>query len=449
MKKIGIMMKVFYVFLIGVVSAFFISCGKAEPEDCISYPVIYDNANILSQEESNYLQKVNILGADITIYTIDSLNIDNFDQYKIDIRNEIYAKQGTNNKKDKIIIIASKIPNYTFITYDESYSKIPICKNGYASREYFLNQINDSISSYKKISETLRMAMNSYLCGEETINIVKNTVIDYFYQFSIPNNTWFYRHVTHPLQKIFQFIEKLFGFWIGTLLVCLFLYLLSLYISNYTDSKFDTKLFKQVFFYHKKDLKYWLLFISKGIVNKAVTIIFYIIPIALGILTLINIKCICGLEFINILKATEGLSYIECYDNYTSNLTSTSTILAIFTTLFLLLSTWESYYISGQNMTVAMLIIPAYYLGSRELFASVDWVILIMSLIALPKAIKDLFTPSGFDWWIHEYEGKISKENETKIMVDRAGFIFLTLVMFVLTVVIRFFYNDEANFTLP
>lgn len=418
----------------------FTSCDSQKE---VSFPHVCDRYGVFSEKELESLKSLDVLGANLYIYTIDTLNAQYAKKYSESIWDSIYIKNDfiitEDYRFDGILILVSKSPNCAYIFYEKNNDKMPVCDEGYASKEYFNVQISDSLNSSRKAFEMVRFAMNSYLIGDDKINSVKSEFIDYFYKYSLPNDSIFYKVFIKTFQKIFLFIENILGFWFAIIVYCFFFYLMKLFVhrnldryfvySNYTSRKYAV--IDNIIF---------------NLIKKIIAILIYILPIAFGVVSILNIRCICGVEFINNLQEVENLSINQIVEFYNSSLSKTSLWAAFFATLLFIFSKWKSYYFGTSNSITGFLpVVCCFTIVCTITPIGFIYLIIIMSLLSLFESFKSLGEIDLAEYIMYNDEGKISDEDKIKIQCGKIEFIFLAILSFI----INFIFSGSPKFEMP
>lgn len=322
------------------------------------------------------------------------------------------------SRKKATLILGSKKPNCAYIFYDEVNDNIIPIKNGYASQNYFLTQINDSLSPSDKLLEMVRFAMNSYDRKWNIINLLENEFIGFFYELALPSSSWFYNNITRNCQRLFFFLSKIFGFWISVIFLCIVFNLISNTLRNkivqYVSMNAENMGYSKIIFV--------------AILFKLTSIIFYIIPIVLCIISVLYARCICGVEFATDIAETENTSLSEIYGHYKSNIASTSLTLSLLSAALFSLSIWHEMYLYKENMSLTILILPWFFLSCVYLPNGANWIIIVMSIINMPSALKKIIEVDGFSYLTYG----TNPDLKTRQQINRDHLIFLFYLIILL-----------------
>lgn len=380
-------------------------------------PVIIDRAGILSQVQMDTLSRLDLHGEEIVIYTTDSLSISCLRDSLKTIWDRIYNENGF-SEEGTTLILGSKKPNCAYIFYDEVNDNIIPIKNGYASQNYFLTQINDSLSPSDKLLEMVRFAMNSYDRKWNIINLLENEFIGFFYELALPSSSWFYNNITRNCQRLFSFLSKIFGFWISIIFLCV--------VFNLISNTLRKKVIQYVAMGSENvamgsENMYCFKIIFGTIVCKLISIIFYIIPIVLCIISVLYVRCICGVEFATDIAEIENTGLSEIYGHYKSNVASTSLTLSLLSVALFSLSIWYDMYFYRENMSLAIFILPFIFFSCVYLPNGANWIIIVMSIINMPSALKKIIEVDGFSYWTYG----TNPDLKTRQQINRDHLLFL------------------------
>ena len=245
--------------------------------------------------------------------------------------------------------------------------------------------------------------------------------------------------------SVFLFFMKYIGFWISAIIFCIFFYFVKSIISEYYLSKCYKKCGLLQLSFSKFLMVCFIILLSITI-----NIVFLFLPLYSSVLSVVNLFCISGVEFIQDINLSLPLYESKVEEMYTSSLTSYSTMLAFFSTLLLFYATWKNYHLYGNNIMMLLFGIPVIYYGCRILPNAYNWLIIIMSIIAIPDSLKGLIVIDGWDQLMHRGErGRISEEDKMKLIGERLFFILAGTLLLIITAIVKHYNNDEPNFIVP
>lgn len=416
---------------------FFVVCSCNNQSESSSYIEIMDKEGILTQLEIDTLSKLDIKGANIIIYTVDSLMVDEIEKAIPSIWDSIYFEKGL-YEDGAILVLGSRTPNCAYIFCNDDNTYLPVITNGYASKEYFETQLNDSINTDRKIIEMIYYAMNSYMAKDNTINIIESEIVGFFYKFTIPSNRWYYSKILKSFQRCYLSVEKYLGYWLSVFLICFVLFYIKKLVSNYYTvrllSCFKNDLFTKTYIY--------------AVLLKVLPLMIYLIPVALSIISVLNARSFCGMEFASNVAAIEGISVNEVYDYYVSSFSSNSSFLALTAATMYIISIWDEMYIYRENIALFAIFGPIIFLSCCSMSSSVNWVVIVMSLLNIPDALKKVIEIDGFSQM--QYKGLNYGITELRKEVSRNHLIFLFhLLLGCFIYIIIYSLMDTPTFTLP
>lgn len=414
----------------------FFNCSSEKKVE-VTHPVIYDKANILSDIEIDTLRNLNLMGADISILTIDTLFDNEIENVKTDFWKHKQNEQ--DHKEDRILIVGSKVPNCAYIFFEDN--SFPICKHGYGSKDYYLTQINDTITTNQKIFEMVKYSMNSYL-SDGKFESLKSEIVGYIYEYSMNSNSWVNKYIISKFMYVFIWITKYIGFFLSTILFCFFFYFLENYIEKKVLSLFPFRETNSTFIQI-------LIIIRRVLLSLSTKILFYFLPISFTVLSVANLFCISGVEFLPIIESSSFSNILEIENMYISNWNSYSTLLAFITTILLFYSRWKDGYIFNDNSALLIIIVPFFYLGCRIIPIAYNWILICTSILAMPSALKQLNRIESWDNLYYSENGKISSERKNEALTNKISFLFSGTILIFVEAIYCHFVNNEPNYVIP